>query len=256
MEPDRTDGGFRLEWLDARWVDLQPVLQLPHWGALGFGLMFVLFWTRLGPRVRFFRVGAWLAALVGVALFPLTVLWVQPELEKTARDLMIAFFDQPTVYSRPLTTGLALVLVRAAGQEALQIIGIVFVLFLLGFRGDLGTALGVGIGVAIGFGLYQSQLALSPVLSEGITGSSVMPIVRGLFLVGAHLGTGLMLGRAWVEGRYVRYFLMATVLHGALGYAGVLLVAGWTEVAALVYFAAIGMLAFVWGAAVGGARLR
>jgi len=27
-------------------------------------------------------------------------------------------------------------------------------------------------------------------------------------------------------------------------------------VAALVYFAAIGMLAFVWGAAVGGARLR
>jgi len=29
----------------------------------------------------------------------------------------------------------------------------------------------------------------------------VIPILRGLFQVGAHVGTGLMLGRAWVEGR-------------------------------------------------------
>ena len=245
-----------MEWVDVRWQDLQPVLQMPHWGALGFSLIFVLFWTRLGPRVRFFRVRAWLATLVGAAIFPITILWVQPELEKSARDLLIALFEQPVVDSRPLTSGLALVMVRAAGQEVLQIIGIVFVLFLLGFRGDLGTALGVGIGIAIGFALFQSQLALSPVLEGGITRESALPIVRGLFLVGAHLGTGLMLGRAWIEGRYVRYFLIATALHGALGYAGVLLVAGWSEVAALTYFAAMGMLAFVWGAAVGGARLR
>ncbi len=245
-----------MEWLDARWGDLQPVLQMPHWGAVGVSLIFALFWTRLGPRVRFFRVGAWLAALVGVALYPITVLWVQPELEQTARDLLIALFDQPAVDSRPLLTGLALVMVRGAAQEALQIIGIVFVLFLLGFRGDLGTALGVGMGMAMGFALYQSQLELTLVLDGGISGWSALPIVRGAFLVGAHLGTGLMLGRAWVEGRYVRYFLIATALHGTLGYAGVLLVAGWSEVAALAYFGAMAMLAFVWGAAVGGARRR
>jgi len=146
--------------------------------------------------------------------------------------------------------------VREAGQEVLQIIGIEVVLFLLGFRGDLGTALAVGLGVALGFAMFESETALSPVLNSGMSGDSATPIVRGLFQVGAHVGTGLMLGRAWVEGRYVRYFLIATALHGALGYAAVLALSGWSEVAVLVYFGAVGLLAFVWGAAIAGARLR
>lgn len=245
-----------MDWTADRWQDLQPLLNLPHWGAIAFTLIFILFWTRLGPRVRFFRVGAWLALLVGLILYPVTVLWVQPELQTSARDLLILMFDQPGVDSRPLLSGLANAIVRAASQEILQIIGIVFILFLLGFRGDLATALAIGVGVAVGFAIFESENALSPVLNARMSGASAIPIVRTGFLIGAHLGTGLMLGRAWVEGRYVRYFLIATLLHGALAYASVLLVHGWSDLAALIYFAAFGLLAFVWGSAIAGARTR
>ncbi len=245
-----------MDWIGDRWDDLEPLLQLPHWGALAFTLIFVLFWTRLGPRVRIFRVGAWLALVVGAVLFPVTVIWVQPEVQESARDLMIAVTDQPAVDSQPLLSGLAVAIVRAAGQEALQIIGIVFVLFLLGFRGDLGTALAVGLGSALGFAMYESATALTPLLNLGMSGDSMIPILRGLFQVGAHVGTGLMLGRAWVEGRYLRYFLIATALHGALGYSAVLAISGWSDGAVLVYFGAVGLLACVGGAAIAGARLR
>ena len=245
-----------MAWIDALTHSLQPVLQIPHWGSLVFSAIFVLFWTRLGPRVRFFRVRVWLAAGVGALLYPITILFVQPELERSARDLLVTLFEQPLVDSRPLISGLVLVLVRSAGQEAVQITGIVFVLFLLGFRGDLATALGVGMGIGIGFGVFESQLAFRTVLSEGLSRDSILPLAQGLFLIGAHLGTGLMLGRAWIDGRYVRYFFIATLLHGALGYASVLQLSGWSELATLGYFAAFGMLAFMWGATVGGARLR
>lgn len=245
-----------MAWIDALTRSLHPVSQIPHWGSLVFCTIFVLFWTRLGPRVRFFRVRAWVAVIVGGLLYPITILFVQPELEKTARDLLVTLFEQHLVDSRPLLSGLALVLVRSAGQEALQIVGIVFVLFLLGFRGDLATALGVGMGIGIGFGVFELQLAFRPVLAEGLSKDSIFPLTQGLFLIGAHLGTGLMLGRAWVDGRYVRYFSIATLLHGALGYASVLQLSGWSELATLGYFAAFGMLAFMWGATVAGARLR
>lgn len=244
----------RMDWIAARREELLLLLTLPHWGALGFGVVFALLWTRLGPPLRFFRPGAFFGIALGAILYPVTVLWVQPEISSAARDALLAIFGQEAVNGRPLAAGAVSALVQAASQEAVQLFGILAVMFVVGFRRDVPTVVTAGVSIALGFSLFEAERFLTPALRSGLTVESALPLVRQLFLIGAHVGAGMMLARSWVDGRFVRYFLVATVLHAALAFAAVLLVSGWPATAALAYFAGIATLGFFWGSGIATAR--
>ena len=243
-----------MAWFNARWRELGVLLAPPHWGALAFCVAFALFWTRLGPKASLMRPAAWLGFAAGVLIFPLTVLWVQADIQKASHDLLTAVAGQETVDARPLLSGAFLSLTGAAAQEILKLLAILFVIFLLGYRRDIPTALSVGVAVALGYALFEGERFLTPVLNEGLTNRSASPLVRSLFQIGAHVGTGMVLARSWVDGKFVRYFLIAVILQAALSYGAVLQLQGLAHNGILAYHAAIALLAFSWGSAIAVAR--
>ena len=243
-----------MAWFGSRWEEIALLLQVPHWGAVGFSVVFALFWTRLGPAVGWIRISAAAAFVAGIILYPITVLWVQPDVQNASRDLLISLFGQEAVDGRPLLTGAYSSVIRALAQEILRLVGILIVILAAGRSSDRAAVVTVGLLVALGFALFESIRFLSPALTTGLSSQSAFPIVRELFLVGAHLGAGLMLGRAWFDGRFFRYVTIAALLHAALGYASVLQVSGWSPNAALAYFAAVATLAFFWGSSIATAR--
>lgn len=243
-----------MDWFTARFNELKLLLGPPHWGAVGFVLVCALFWTRLGPPLRLFRLASVVALGAGILLYPITVLWVQPDLQRATRDLLISLSSQQAFDSRPLLAGAASSLIHGASQEILKLMAIVLVILALGYRREAATAVTLGLLAALGFALFEGERFVTPALNAGLTWQTSPPLVRELFLVGAHLGTGMMLGKACVDGRFVRYFLIASLMHAALAYAAVLQVSGWAPNGVLAYFAAVAALAFFWGSAIATAR--
>jgi hypothetical protein len=243
-----------MAWIVARWEELNLLFQVPHWGAVGFSLVFALFWTRLGPPLRLFRLSALIAFGVGIVLFPITVIWLQPDVQSSSRDLLISIAGQESVDGRPLLAGAYSSLVRAAAQEIVLLFGILLVVLATGRRRDRSAAVTIGVLTALGYALFESVRFVTPALEAGLSAQSALPLVRELFLVGAHVGAGMILARAWIDGRFVRYFAIAALLHAALAYEAVLQVSGWSANSALAYLSAVATLAFFWGLSIATGR--
>lgn len=241
-------------WIEARWEELSVLFQAPHWGAIGFSLIFALFWTRFCPPLQLFRIFALIAFCIGIILFPVTVIWVQSDVQTASRDLLIAIAGQESVDGRPLIAGLYSSLVRAGSQQVLLLFGILLAVAVAGRRRDRSGALAIGILTALGYALFESVRFLTPDLQTGLSTQSVLPIVRELFLMGGHIGSGMILARSWVDGRFVRYFAIAVLLNAAIVYEAVLQLSGWSTYSALAYLAAVATLAFFWGLSIGTAR--
>ena len=243
-----------MDWIVARWDELGLLLQVPHWGAVGFSVIFGLFWTRLGPPLRLFRAWALIALVAGGALFPVVVIWLQPELHSASRDLLVSIAGQEQVDGRPLLTGAYSSITRAAAQEIVLLFGILLVIAASGRHRDKAAVVTVGVLTALGYALFESARSLTPALDAGLSSQSALPLVRELFVVGAHVGAGMILARAWIDGRFIRYFAIATILQAAAAYEGVLQVSGWPATWSLAYLAAVAALAFFWGSSIATAR--
>ena len=165
------------------------------------------------------------------------MLWVQPDLQRATRDLLISLSSQQAFDSRPLLAGAASSLIHGASQEILKLTAIVVVILGLGYRHEAATAVTIGLLAALVFALFEGERFVTAALSAGLTWQTSPPLVHELFLVSAHLGTGMMLGKARVDGRFARYFLIASLMHAALAYVAVLQVSGWAPNRVLAYFA-------------------
>ncbi len=243
-----------MAWIVARWEELDLLFQVPHWGAVGFSLVFGLLWTRFGPPLRLFRLSALIAFGAGILVFPITVIWLQPDLQSSSRDLLISLAGQESVDGRPLLTGAYSSLVRAAVQEIVLLFAILLVILATVRRRDRSAAVTIGVLTALGYALFESVRFVTPALEGGLSAQSAIPLVRELFLVGAHVGAGMILARAWIDGRLVRYFAIATLLHAALAYEAVLQVSGWSPGSSLAYLSAVAALAFFWGLSIATGR--
>ena len=95
---------------------------------------------------------------------------------------------------------------------------------------------------------------LTPALDAGLSTQTALPLVRELFVVGAHVGVGMILARAWIDGRFIRYFATATLLQAAVAYEAVLQVSGWPPIWSLVYLSAVAALTFFWGSSIATGR--
>ena len=243
-----------MDWIVARWDELELLLEVPHWGAVGFSVVFGLFWTRLGPPLRLFGPWALITLVAGAVLFPVVVIWLQPDLHSSSRDLLISVAGQEPVDGRPLLTGAYSSMVRAAAQEIVLLFGILLVILASGRRRDKAGTVTVGVLIALGYALFESVRFLTPVLDAGLSTQSALPLVRELFVVGAHVGAGMILARAWIDGRFIRYFAIATILQAAVAYEAVLQVSGWPPTWSLAYLSAVAALAFFWGSSIATGR--
>ena len=243
-----------MDWIVARWDELELLAQVPHWGALGFSVVFGLFWTRLGPPLRLFGPWALIALIGGAVLFPVVVTWLQPELDSASQDLLISMAGQEQVDGNTLVAGAYSSTVRAAAQEIVLLFGILLVIMASGRRRDKAAVVTVGILTALGYALFESVRFVTPALDAGLSTQSALPLVRALFVVGAHVGAGMILARAWIDGRFIRYFATATLLQAAMAYEAVLQVSGWPPTWSLAYLSAVATLAFFWGSSIATGR--
>ena len=243
-----------MDWIVARWDELETLVQIPHWGAVGFGVVFGLLWTRLGPPLKLFVPWVVIALIAGAALSPVVDSWIQPELHSASQDLLATLAGEEPVDGNSLLTEAYSSVVGAAAREAALLFGILLIIAASGSRRDKAATVTIGVLTALGYALFESVGLLTPTLDAGLSTDLALPLVRELFAVGAHVGAGMILARAWIDGRFIRYFVIATLLQAAVAYEGVLQDSGWPATWSLAYLSAVATLAFFWGSSVATGR--
>lgn len=243
-----------MDWILARWDELQALVELPHWGAVGFGVVFGLFWTRLGPPLKLYLPWAAIALIAGAALSPVVTTWIQPELHSASQDLLLHIAGEEPFGGNSLLTGAYSAVVGEAAQEVALLFGILLIIAASGSRRDKAATMTIGILTALGYALFESAGLLTPALDAGLSTRLALPLVRELFVVGAHIGAGMILARAWIDGRFIRYFVIATLLQAAVAYEGVLQESGWPATWSVAYLSAVATLAFFWGSSIATGR--
>lgn len=245
-----------MDLLDGVFNFAETLTAIPHWGALAFSMIAVLFWTRIGPSVQFSKVAAWLGVVVGCGAHPAIDQWVSPTIDRTVNDL-VAYINErlDVVFSYELAN-VPSSLGQSSGQQFVLLIGILLVMFFLGLRGDRDSVLAAGQGVAIGLALMEGQHVVGPLLMNPIDSSMTVLLLKNIFVVAAYIAAGLILARSWIDGCYARNFFLAIIFQAALSYMYVPDVLDWPPLMLLVIYAAVAFLGFVISSSMATARVR
>tara|TARA_Y100000588_G_scaffold307988_1_gene332381 strand:- start:46 stop:783 length:738 start_codon:yes stop_codon:yes gene_type:complete len=245
-----------MDFLNSALKLAETLTATPHWGALAFSIIAVLFWTRIGPSVQLSKVAAWLGVVVGCGAHSVINQRVSPAIDRTVNDLVGYISDRLNIVFSYELANVPTVLGQSSGQQFVLLISILLVMFFLGFRNDRESVLATGQGVAIGLALMEGQQVVGPLLINPVDSSMTVPLLKNMFVVAAYIATGLILARSWIDGCYARNFFLAIMFQAALSYMYVPDVLNWPPGVILAVYAALAFLGFLISGSMAMARVR
>ena len=162
-----------------------------------------LLWTRVFGSSRPGSWGFWLGIGGGALAALLYVDWIHPNVSDAVSDVLVGlgFGSQLDPHPQRLLATLIDQVVALAVLSIVYVIGQV--------RAQSDPVLATGQGLGIGYGAYVLQLQLADAFAGGLTGELWLPAVAGALLLGIHMGAGMLLSLARLNGAYVARSLQA-----------------------------------------------
>ena len=177
-----------------------------HWGPAVLAVAAALLWTRLFRPPRLNHWGFWLAIGAGVLVAWLYSVWIEPNVGDAVTDLLVGLGLGSQLDPHPQRL-IAILIEQVLALTALAIV------YILGqVRAQPAPTLAVGQGLGIGVGAYVLQLRLPDAFAGGLSGDLLWPALAGTLLVGLHVGAGMLLSLARLNGAYVYRGLQAGVI--------------------------------------------
>lgn len=177
-----------------------------HWGPTVLAVAAALLWTRLFRPPRLDRWGFWLAIGAGLAVAWLYSVWIEPNVGDAVTDLLLGLGLGSQLDPHPQRMIAILI------EQVLALAALATVYILGQVRTQPAPTLAVGQGLGIGVGAYVLQLRLPDAFAGGLSDELLWPALAGILLVGLHIGAGMLLSRARLNGAYVYRGLQAGVI--------------------------------------------
>ncbi len=248
------DAGPRNRAIDALNLPADPLgayLTAPHPVAAAAALAFVLFWARAGAPLRLGQPGAWFGVLLGAAAYPFAHVWLRDIPTQAVLDVLRDNVGADALANATALTSLAAAIVAAYADEAAKLLMLAAVMLAMRWPSDPRAITAAAIGPAAGYVLFDAQLQLTQALDAGGGWEALLfPFVQAWAWAALQFGTAYLLARGWMTGRLAAYVLGAGVLHTGAVYLSTLTTLGWHPGIATLGLAAVGLLAFSWGASV------
>ena len=177
-----------------------------HWGPAVLAVAAALLWTRLFRPPRLDKWGFWLAIGAGVVVAWLYSDWIEPNVGDAVTDLLIGLGLGSQLDPHPQRV-IAILIGQVLALAALAIV------YILGqVRSQPAPTLAAGQGLGIGVGAFVLQLRLPEEFAGGLSGDLLLPALAGVLLVGLHIGAGMLLSLARLNGAYVYRGLQSGVI--------------------------------------------
>ncbi len=174
-----------------------------HWGPAVLAVAAALLWTRLFRPPRLDRWGFWLAIGAGVVVAWLYSAWIEPNVGDAVTDLLLGLGLGSQLDPHPQR------LIAILIEQVLALAALATVYVLGQVRTQPEPTLAAGQGLGIGIGAYVLQLRLPEDFAGGLSGELLLPALVGVLLVGLHVGAGMLLSLARLNGAYVYRALQA-----------------------------------------------
>lgn len=213
--------------------DLSYWIPLPYPFGILLALLLGFFWLLVLAAGWWRSAGAWLGLIVGAALFPISIAWVQVPLQSATGALIQNSLSAEWVQQNPLIASIPTVLESGIVQEAAKLLPLLLYVVVVRPRGAQ-PLLRIGGAVGAAFGAFEAAWAFGILFGAGWTLDTLrvggldalLPFYERLIAVGLHTGTGVILAYGLVRGVAPLAYLIATLLHAIANYGVVLLQAG------------------------------
>lgn len=176
-----------------------------HWGAAVLAVAAALLWTRIFRPPRLDKWGLWLAIGAGMVVAWLHSAWIEPNVGDAVTDLLLGLGLGSQLDPHPQR----LIAILIGQVLALAALATVYILGQV--RAQPAPTLAAGQGLGIGVSAYVLQLRMPEIFAGGLNGDLLLPALAGVLLVGLHIGAGMLLSLARLNGSYVYRGLQAGV---------------------------------------------
>lgn len=174
-----------------------------HWGPVVLAVAAALLWTRIFRPPRLDRMGFWLGIGAGVAVAWLYSVWIEPNVGDAVTDLLLGLGLGSQLDPHPQRLFATLI------EQVLALAALAIVYIVGQVRSQPAPTLAAGQGLGIGAGAYVLQLQLPDAFAGGLGVDLLLPALAGTLLVGVHIGAGMLLSLARLNGSYVYRSLQA-----------------------------------------------
>jgi RsiW-degrading membrane proteinase PrsW (M82 family) len=218
--------------------------------AVGLGLVFGTIWLlAYWPRIKNKR-SHFLILIVSAFLTWTAVSFIQIPLQTWSGQALLHFWNQFTILKWLLLAGIPGVLLSGLVQEGAKIVPVVFFWLRNDRRINVKTGLIAGAIAGAGFGIFEAVWAHNTIFALGWTWQTVqtngymalLGFQERFCTVGFHIAVSALAGYGLARGLGWQYYLLASLLHGAINYSVVLMQKGLlSTVGVEIYVAAFAM---------------
>jgi RsiW-degrading membrane proteinase PrsW (M82 family) len=196
---------------------------------IGLAITFGLVWLAALGAWQWRGKWLWLA-LAGVAIFPISVAWVQVPLANLVSNWFIHRYGLGAYQNRVFLTRIPVVLLGGLVLAGAKLFPIV--VYWLGRNRKVNPKIGLAIGamVGAGFGVFEAQWVLNKVLAFGFNLSwvtkygflGILPLWDTFFAVAFDLATAALLGYGLAKGKGWQFYLLVSCLQFLADYSTLL----------------------------------
>lgn len=216
--------------------------------AIAIGLVFGAIWLTpyWPPLVK--RHGLWVVGIVSAFLTWTAIAFIQIPLQGWTGQALIHFWNQGTLMQWLLLAGIPQILLSGLVQEGAKLVPVVFYWRRNNRAFTPAFGLIAGAVAGAGFGVFEAVWVHNTIFASGWTWSTVaangfpalLGFVERFFAIGVHIAASALAGYGLAKRLGWQFYLIASLLHGAVNYSIILLQKGLlTSVQVEIYIAVL-----------------
>jgi hypothetical protein len=197
-------------------------------------LAFALPWLFLLARRRALSPWTWLLFVMGAAVFPFSIAWIQVPIQTQIGVLLSRVFPAATIQRYLLLAAIPTIFVSGLVQEVVKFGLALAGTHLLRGRGDGSAGLAAGGAVGAGYGGFEAFWVFDTIFGVGFSWATVQlagwqaltGFVERFFTVPFHAGAAALSGYGYATRRPWRFLALAVLMHSLVNYGVVLVQKG------------------------------
>jgi RsiW-degrading membrane proteinase PrsW (M82 family) len=194
--------------------------------GIALGIVFGAMWLLSQWPPLFKKPWFWAVAVVSAFLTLLAITFVQIPLQYYLGEALQHFWSQATLMQWLLLAGIPTILLSGLVQEGAKMVPIVFWWWRSGKNIDPKMGMAIGALAGAGFAIFEATWAHSQVFMSGWTWAAVnydavqalLPFWDRFWAVALHIAASTLAGYGLAKGKGWQFYLIASVLHGAVNY--------------------------------------
>ena len=191
--------------------------------AFLFGLIWLLFFWN-SKAFREYKL--WIAFVASAILTLAFISFVQIPLQILSSKAYVGIFGPPEALWQKLIIGIPSMVIAGVVQEVAKYVPLAICFLLIKNQLDKKYWVAAGAIVGSGFGVFEALWINDTILAAGWTFKLAMDAGIGAFAgfwerffsVGFHAATTALVGFGLAKGKWIKYLILASIIHGVLDY--------------------------------------